>query len=129
MNSSPWGRCSRWALLVALVLVPPRLTPLIPGMAGVVLAGVTVAHLVRPRWTALVPDTLPLPVMGGVPILGRDGAVALAEAGLLLPLALALLVPLVFPSRWRSYRPRGAHAIGEDDEDGFADLADDDSDD
>lgn len=114
------------ALVVALVLVPPRLTPLIPGAAGLVLAGVTVVHLVRPRWADLVPDTLTVPVVGGVRLFGREGALTLLEAGLLLPLALALLVPLVFPSRWLSYRPRGAHALGDDDEDGFADLADDD---
>jgi len=109
------------ALLVALVLVPPKLTPLIPGMASLVLAGLTAVHLVRPAWTGSVPETVVLPVVGGIRIPGWQGALALAEAGLLLPLALALFVPLFFPSRWRSYRPRGAHAL-EQDEGGFADL-------
>jgi hypothetical protein len=43
-----------------------------------------------------------------------------------LPLAVAFLIPLFFPSRWRSYRPRGAHAAeADEDDEGFAALLDD----
>ncbi|MGI5121845.1 hypothetical protein ACQEU5_20255 [Marinactinospora thermotolerans] len=87
------------ALLVACVLVAPRLTPLLPGGAGLVLAAVTVAFLLRPGLAAGL-SWLP----------GLEGARRLAELGLYLPLALALAVPLFLPLRWRSYRPRGLHA-------------------
>jgi len=117
------------ALLVALILVPPKLTPLIPGMAGLLLAGLTVVHLLRPAWADRVPDTVGLPVLGSVRIPGWEGTLVLVETGLLLPLALALLVPLFFPSRWRSYRPRGAHALDSESESGFSDLMEEDEED
>ncbi|TDQ44172.1 hypothetical protein [Actinorugispora endophytica] len=95
------------ALVLALVLVPPRLTPLVPGVAGLGLAGFTAVHLLRPGLVDLVPGSVLVP--------GLPGAVVLLESGLYLPLALAMLVPVFWPSRWRSYRPRGAHAFNDDD--------------
>ncbi|AAZ55570.1 hypothetical protein JCM3263A_19880 [Thermobifida fusca] len=114
------------ALVVALVLVPPKLTPLIPGMAGVVLTGATVAHVLQPKWADQVFAPLTVPGLGVVQLPGEEGVRALLEAGLVLPLAVAFLIPLFFPSRWRSYRPRGAHAAeADEDDEGFAALLDD----
>ncbi|RNL81826.1 hypothetical protein [Halostreptopolyspora alba] len=78
------------ALLMALVLVPPRLTPLLPGVTGLSLAGFTAVNVLRPE----VLDRLP-----GVP--GLEGALTLTGLGLYLPLALALLIPMFVAHRWR----------------------------
>ncbi|GLU48441.1 hypothetical protein [Nocardiopsis ansamitocini] len=117
------GALSLLALFVAVVLAAPRLTPLLPGSAGLALAGLTALDLVRPDLVARIPHYP-----------GVAGATTLLELGLYLPLALALILPLFLSSRWQSYRPRGAHAFGkgeepdEDDddyEDSYADYRDD----
>lgn len=114
------GVLSALAFLLALTLIPPRLTPLVPGMAGLGLAGLTAAHLLRPGLVDLVPGSWSIP--------GMPGSLTLLESGLLLPVALAMVVPLFWPSRWQNYRPRGAHAFtqgsGYDDDEGFGDLVD-----
>ncbi|GAA3741247.1 hypothetical protein HDA32_002516 [Spinactinospora alkalitolerans] len=110
------GALALLALVLACTLTAPRLTPLVPGIAGLTLVGVTAAHLLRPGLADRVP---------GLP--GLEGALTLLPLGLYLPLALALIIPLFVPSRWQSYRPRGAHAAGEDEE-YFEDLYDDDGD-
>jgi len=67
-----------------------------------------------------------VPGLGVVQLPGEEGVRALLEAGLVLPLSVAFLIPLFFPSRWRSYRPRGAHAAeADEDDEGFAALLDD----
>ncbi|RCV47494.1 hypothetical protein [Marinitenerispora sediminis] len=91
------------ALLLAVLLAAPRLTPLVPAVAGMALVGLTAAHLLRPELAERVP-ALP----------GVEGALSLLSLGLFLPVALALVVPMFLPSRWQSYRPRGAHAAGEE---------------
>ncbi|MDA0563438.1 hypothetical protein LG943_03705 [Streptomonospora sp. S1-112] len=84
------------ALLVGLALALPRLTPLLPGVAGLTLAGLTTAHHLRPDLVERVP-ALP----------GLEGAVTLLELGAYLPLGLALFLPMLIPSRWagRERRP------------------------
>ncbi|MFD0775066.1 hypothetical protein ACFQZ2_14105 [Streptomonospora algeriensis] len=77
------------ALLVALVLVPPRLTPMLPGIAGLSLVGVTAVQVLRPELVARVP---------GLP--GVEGATTLLSVGAYLPLGLALFLPMLVPSRW-----------------------------
>nr|WP_155999451.1 hypothetical protein [Streptomonospora sp. PA3] len=83
------GAASVVALLMALVLVPPGLTPLLPGIAGLTLAGATAVELLRPALVERVP---------GLP--GVEGALTLLSIGAYLPLALVLFVPMLVPTRW-----------------------------
>ncbi|GAA1766653.1 MULTISPECIES: hypothetical protein [Streptomonospora] len=83
------GAATVVGLLVALVLVPPRLTPLLPGIAGLALIGFTAVQVLRPALVERVP-ALP----------GVEGAVTLLSIGAYLPLGLALFVPMLAPSRW-----------------------------
>ncbi|MDT0303749.1 hypothetical protein [Streptomonospora wellingtoniae] len=96
-------------LLVALVLVPPRLTPLLPGIAGLTLIGLTAVQVLRP---ALVER---LPALPGV-----EGAVTLLSIGAYLPLGLALFVPMLAPSRWAG-RERARDVTEEEYFDGLYD--------
>ncbi|WP_246062186.1 hypothetical protein [Haloactinospora alba] len=98
------------AFLVALAVGMPRLTPLLPSITGLGLAGLTAAHEMRPELIRNVPE---LP--------GVEGARSLLELGLYLPLALALVVPLFFPHRWR-----GELGAGIDEEEYFHGLYDED---
>ncbi|MFC3997527.1 hypothetical protein ACFOVU_16460 [Nocardiopsis sediminis] len=77
------------ALLLGLALVPPRLTPLVPGIAGLSLIGITTVAMLRPELLGLIPS---------VP--GREGALTLLSLGLYLPLSLVLVVPLFVGARW-----------------------------
>lgn len=77
------------ALLMALVMVPPRLTPLLPGVTGLSLAGFTAVNVLRPDMLDRVPS---------VP--GLEGALTLAGLGLYLPLAFALVIPMFVAGRW-----------------------------
>lgn len=77
-------------MVVALVLVPPRLTPLLPLSMGVFLVGVTALEVTRPHLVQRLPD---LP--------GFEGAQELVVLGVFLPVALALVVPVFVGSRWR----------------------------
>ncbi|GAB3451082.1 hypothetical protein GCM10027570_27100 [Streptomonospora sediminis] len=83
------GAAAAVALLVALVLVPPRLTPLLPGIAGLTLVGATAVQVLRPALVEMVP-ALP----------GVEGAVTLLSIGAYLPLGLALFIPMLVPARW-----------------------------
>ncbi|MBB4931962.1 hypothetical protein F4561_002782 [Lipingzhangella halophila] len=88
------------ALLMALVMVPPRLTPLLPGITGLSLAGFTAVNVLRPELLERLP---------GVPGLG--GALELAGLGLYLPLAFALVIPLFVASRWVRAEPYEESAV------------------
>ncbi|MDA8370006.1 MAG: hypothetical protein M0026_09045 [Nocardiopsaceae bacterium] len=90
------------ALLAGLALVPPRLTPLLPGVAGLGLIAVTAVEVVRPDLVERLPD---LP--------GLEGALTLTGLGVYLPAAVVLLLPLFVPSRWRS-RDEGGPVTEED---------------
>ncbi|MFC7326978.1 hypothetical protein [Marinactinospora rubrisoli] len=105
------------ALLLSVVVAAPRLSPLVPAVAGMALIGLTTTHLLRPE----LADRVPL-----VP--GVEGALSLLSLGLFLPLALALVVPMFVPSRWQSYRPRGAHAADDADGDYLNALQDEEDD-
>lgn len=76
-------------LLLALVAVPPRLTPMLPFGAALVLAGLSVLSLLRPHLV----ERLPV-----VP--GSEGALVLLPLGVFVPLALVLFAPLFVGGRW-----------------------------
>ncbi|MGW5878106.1 hypothetical protein ACWFMI_16335 [Nocardiopsis terrae] len=76
-------------LLVALVAVPPRLTPMLPFAASLVLGGVSALALVRMHLLERLP-VLP----------GTEGALTLLPLGVFLPLALVLAAPLFVGARW-----------------------------
>lgn len=76
-------------LLVALVAVPPRLTPMLPFAAALVLGGASTAALVRMHLLERLP-ALP----------GTEGALTLLPLGVFVPLALVLLAPVFVGSRW-----------------------------
>ncbi|MEV2276894.1 hypothetical protein AB0I72_15065 [Nocardiopsis sp. NPDC049922] len=77
-------------LLVAMVAVPPRLTPLLPLGAALVLGAVSALAWVREGWLERVPD---------VP--GLDGALVLLPLGVFVPLAVVLMAPVLVGGRWR----------------------------
>ena len=76
-------------LLLALVAVPVRLTPMLPFSAAAVLAGLTAVSLVRPQLVERLPD---------VP--GMSGALVLLPLGAFVPVTLLLLAPLLVGQRW-----------------------------
>ncbi len=77
------------ALLLGLIMVPPRLTPLLPGITGMSLVAFTAVNVLRPELFERLPS---------VPGLG--GALTLTGLGLYLPLAFALVMPMFVGSRW-----------------------------
>ncbi|WP_017537709.1 MULTISPECIES: hypothetical protein [Nocardiopsis] len=83
------GLCAL-ALVVAVVLVGPRLTPLLPGIAGLTLMAASATAVLRPGLADRVPGWVP----------GQEGALSLLELGVFLPLAVLLVAPLMVPSRW-----------------------------
>nr|WP_246425269.1 hypothetical protein [Streptomonospora nanhaiensis] len=97
------------ALLVGLALALPRLTPLLPGVAGLTLVALTAAHHLRPDLAERAP-ALP----------GLEGAVTLLELGAYLPLGLALFLPMLVPARWAG-RERGHEVTEEEYFDGLYD--------
>ena len=76
-------------ILVALVAVPPRLTPLLPFGAALMLAGLSAVSLLRPHLV----ERLPV-----VP--GSEGALLLLPLGVFVPLALVLAAPVFVGGRW-----------------------------
>lgn len=76
-------------LLVALVAVPPRLTPMLPFSAALVLGGATATALVRMHLLER------LPVLPGV-----EGALTLLPLGVFVPLVLVLSAPVFVGARW-----------------------------
>ncbi|MBR8745076.1 hypothetical protein [Nocardiopsis sp. MG754419] len=76
-------------ILVALVAVPPRMTPMLPFGAALVLAGLTAVALFRPHLV----DRLPV-----VP--GSEGALELLPLGVFVALALVLAAPVFVGGRW-----------------------------
>lgn len=76
-------------LLVALVAVPPRLTPMLPFAAALVVGGATATALLRMHLLER------LPVLPGV-----EGALTLLPLGVFVPLALVLAAPVFVGARW-----------------------------
>ncbi|MET9711082.1 hypothetical protein ABZ644_20850 [Nocardiopsis alba] len=76
-------------LLVALVAVPPRLTPMLPFGAALVLGGLSAVALTRMHLV----ERLPV-----VP--GSEGALVLLPLGVFVPLALLLVAPVFVGGRW-----------------------------
>lgn len=76
-------------LLTALVVVPVRLTPMLPFAAALTLGGLTALALLQPHMVGRLPD---------VP--GMSGALVLLPLGVFLPLTLLLLAPLFVGQRW-----------------------------
>lgn len=109
------GVLSVLAILLGLATAAPRLTPLLPGIAGLSLIGVTAAHVMRPDLIGRLP-TVP----------GLDGAQTLLALGVFLPLSVILVVPMFVPGRWKRYQP--AHNSDEVEEyfDGLYEAEDDD---
>ncbi|GAA1074569.1 hypothetical protein [Nocardiopsis composta] len=85
------------ALVVGIAAVAPRLTPLLPGVAGLSLLGASAVAVVRPALAERVPGFVP----------GTEGALLLAQLGVFLPVAVVLVIPLLVPSRWVSDDPAG----------------------
>ncbi|MFD3683683.1 hypothetical protein ACFWTE_02525 [Nocardiopsis sp. NPDC058631] len=77
-------------VLVALLAVPPRLTPMLPFGAALVVSGLTGLALLRMHLLERLPQ---------VP--GTEGALALLPLGVFVPLALVLFAPLFVGGRWR----------------------------
>ncbi|GAA4901117.1 hypothetical protein [Streptomonospora salina] len=91
------------ALLVALAAVPPRLTPMLPGIAGLTLVGLTALQVLRPALVERVPAVVP----------GLEGATTLLSIGAYLPLGLLLFSPMLAPSRWTG--GDGGHGVTEEE--------------
>ncbi|MDS1269128.1 hypothetical protein RIF23_02325 [Lipingzhangella sp. LS1_29] len=93
------GALTVLTLVVGLCLVSTRLSPLAPGLPALALAGVTVAHIAAPQ---LLTGLLPYP--DGMQALVRS-VDQLVTLGLYLPVAAALFLPVLLPSRWRGRDP------------------------
>ena len=81
-------------VLVAMLAVPPRLTPMLPFGAALVVSGLTGLALLRMPLLEHLLERLPR-----VP--GTEGALTLLPLGVFVPLALVLLAPLFVGGRWR----------------------------
>jgi hypothetical protein len=91
------GALAGAALLAGLFAAAPRISPLAAGLPGLALVG----------WSAWYALSMRLAVQH-VPLRADSygaGFVAMLETGLLAAAGLALVVPLLIPSRWRA-RPR-----------------------
>lgn len=76
-------------LLVALVAVPPRLTPMLPLSASLVLGAASALSVLR------------MPLLERFPVLpGSEGALTLLPLGVFVPLALVLAAPMFVGGRW-----------------------------
>nr|WP_246405087.1 hypothetical protein [Nocardiopsis algeriensis] len=80
-------------LLVALLAVPVRVTPMLPVSVSLVLLGLTAVALVRMHLLERLPS---LP--------GSDGALTALALGGFVPLAVVLAAPLFVGARWRASR-------------------------
>jgi hypothetical protein len=81
------------ALIVGLLLVIPRISPLATGLPGLVLLAWTVLYLVTPSQAVHY-----------IPLKGHSfglGFAALGTTGILGAAGIVLVMPLFFPSRWR----------------------------
>lgn len=96
-------------LLTALVVVPPRLTPMLPFAAALVLGGLMALSLLQPHVVGRLPE---------VP--GMAGALVLLPLGVFVPLTLLLLAPLFVGQRWVR------EVEGPDEEEYFEGLYDED---
>ena len=94
------------ALLIGLLIVIPRVSPLAAGLAGLAALGYTAWWVWNPRQA-----------IGHVPLRSSTEAAGFAvilTAGLLGAIGLIAVLTLFIPSRWRSYAP----AAYEEEEDG-----------
>ncbi|WP_017619009.1 hypothetical protein, partial [Nocardiopsis gilva] len=99
------------ALLLAVAMAAPRLTPMVPGIAGLTLIGLSVGAVLRPE----LADRLPRGP-------GLSGALDLLPLGVFLPLGLALVIPMFLASRWTG----AEHGDGVTEEEYFDGLYDED---
>ena len=77
-------------LVVALVAVPPRLTPMLPLGAALVLGGLTAVSVLRAHLLERLPS---LP--------GSEGALALLPLGAYTPVVVVLFATVFVGARWR----------------------------
>src|SRR5690606_36449331 len=75
------------ALVVGIAAVAPRLTPLLPGVAGLSLLGASAVAEVRPALAERVPGVVP----------GAGGALLRAQLGVVVPALVLLVVPALVP--------------------------------
>lgn len=77
-------------LMVALIAVPVRLTPMLPLGAALVLVGLSALALLRMHLLERLPH---------VP--GTEGALVLLPLGVFVPVAVVLLAPVLVGGRWK----------------------------
>lgn len=100
-------------LLVALVAVPPRLTPMLPFGAALVVGSLTAVSVAQMHLVERLPS---------VP--GSEGALVLLPLGVFVPVVVVLVVPLFVGGRWRREEEEGPteeeyfEGLYEDGEDG-----------
>jgi hypothetical protein len=102
-------------LLLGLLLVGPRVSPLAAGLPGLALLA----------WTALLVGR-PASALRLIPMHGRDmgiGFQVLLTSGILALLGMAMIVPLFVPSRWRRRRRAAAYDYDDYDDYGPSDAA------
>ncbi|MGW9347601.1 hypothetical protein SAMN05421803_101111 [Nocardiopsis flavescens] len=88
-------------IMVALLAVPPRLTPMLPLSVALVLGSATGVALLRGHLLQRLPD---------VP--GLDGALDLLPLGVFVPLAVVLAATVFVGGRWRR---RDEHEVTEEE--------------
>lgn len=77
-------------LLVALMAVPGRLTPMLPFGAALAVGGLTAAALLRMHLLERLPE-----------VAGTGGALVLLPLGVFVPVVVLLVAPLFVGGRWR----------------------------
>lgn len=92
-------------VLAGLLVTVPRISPLAPGLPGLLLLGLTALYLASVRRAiALIP--LKSHTFG-------MGFEAMLLHGILLAVGLVMVTPLFVPSRWRRYPSTDQHDAGE----------------
>ncbi|MFV2196441.1 hypothetical protein [Nocardiopsis sp. LOL_012] len=78
-------------LVVALLVVPSRLTPMAALVSALAVGGLSVLSLVRADLLERLPESLP----------GAEGALSLLPLGVFVPLVVVLVAPVFSGARWR----------------------------